>query len=137
MPRLATNELQQFLRKYRFAKARLLAMKVRATPRGHALILRLRVGTAPRDLSENSRSVRLELRLDGVDEYRFQKRPSGNAIRVADLNIGLFGGVIYLNLEAMVMNPGDVPGVHDYRLSDAYAAGQTLSYDELPPRKAT
>ncbi len=128
------NELQQFLRKYRFAGSRVLRCSIRTAGRGVAVELLMKVTPAVRDLSQEPAPVRLLLRMDGVDEYRFQKRLSSNSGRVHNLSLGLFNGTIFLNLDAMSLIPGDAPGVHDYRLSDAYIAGTKLSAEERPKK---
>ena len=132
MTNIPTNELQQFLRKYRFSRARVLRCSLRTASRGVAVELLIKVRPAVRDLSPEPAPVRLLLRMDGVEEYRFQKRLSSNSGRVHDLSLGYFNGTIFLNLDAMSLIPGDVPGVHDYRLSDAYVAGSRLSAGERP-----
>ena len=137
MTNIPTNELQQFLRKYRFAGSRLLRCSIRTASRGVAVEFLIKVRPAVRDLSQEPAPVRLLLRMDGVDEYRFQKRLGTNSGRVHDLSLGVFNGTIFLNLDAMVLIPGDVPGVHDYRLSDAYIAGSKLSVEERPVRPRT
>ena len=134
MTPIPTNELQQFLRKYRFAGSRVLRCSIRTASRGVAVELLVKVRPSVRDLSQEPAPVRLLLRMDGVDEYRFQKRLGTTSGRVHDLSLGVFNGTIFLNLEAMALIPGDVPGVHDYRLSDAYVAGSRLSVEERPGR---
>jgi len=56
-------------------------------------------------------------------------------VRIADVKLAAFDGLIFVNLDAMVLSPGDVPGIYDFRASDAYVAGRRLSYRELESKK--
>src|SRR5688500_15412205 len=94
MNRLDPAELPTFLRKYRFAGGRVRRVRLRLAGDGTLSVeLLLTVRTAPRDLGAAPRPVRLRLRLDGVDEYRFQKRPTAPAGRIAEARVGYFGGL--------------------------------------------
>jgi hypothetical protein len=130
MTPIPTNELQQFLRKYRFAGSRLLRCSIRTGTRGITVDLLLRVRPTIKNLDVEPAPVKLLLRVEGVDEYRFLKRLSSTSGRIHDLSIGVFNGSIFLSLDALNLIPGDVAGVHDFRLSDAYVAGSRLSVEE-------
>ena len=135
MTPLLPHDLAQFARKYRFAGGRL--RRVRLLPRkgGTAVEITLRVTPTITDLgAEAPRPVRLVLRVDGVEEYRFQKRPNSTPARVSDAKFGTFNGLIYINLDAWGLQPGEVPGVHDFRASDAFVAGRRVSWVEVPPK---
>lgn len=131
MKKLNPQELAQFARGYRFAGSRLRRVRVLVDGDRVSVEFGLFVYQAVKDLGTEARQVRLKLRLDGVEEYRFQKRVNSRVGRVPDVKIGYFDGLVFVNLDAWGLQPGEVPGVHDYRASDAYAAGRSLSWVEL------
>ena len=94
--------------------------------------LRLSVKAAVQGLGEPSKKVRLRLVFDGVEEYRFQKRPMDGGGRIPEARFGLFDGLIFLNLDAFGLAPGERPGLPEFRASDAYVAGQSVSWEEIP-----
>ena len=89
-------------------------------------LFRLRI---QKSMGQLETPVKLRLRLVDAEEYRFQKRPSGPRGRMTDLRLGTFDGLIYLNFDAFPLDPGDKPGVHDFRASDAFAAGKELWWE--------
>jgi hypothetical protein len=129
MNRLEPAELASFARKYRFAGGRLRRVRLRAG-RELSVELLLSVRTALRELGTEPKPVRLKLRLDGVEEYRFQKRPGTSAGRIPDARIGYFDGLVFITLDAWSLDPGEVPKALDFRASDAYAAGRELWWEE-------
>ncbi len=135
MNRLDPAELATFARRYRFAGGRVRRVRLRAGRPGELSVeLLLTVRTALRELGAEPRPVRLRLRLDGVEEYRFQKRPAAAAGRIPDARVGYFDGQFFVNLDAWGLGPGEAPKVHDFRASDAYAAGQELWWEEIETR---
>lgn len=132
MNRLNPADLPAFLRKYRFAGGKLRRLQVRQGKSGTlAVELVLSVRTALRDLGSDPRPARLRLRLDGVEEYRFQKRPGTPGARIPEAHFGYFEGLVFANLDAWSLDPGEAPKIHDYRASDAYAAGRELWWEEI------
>ena len=132
MPPLLPHELAQFARKYRFAGGRV--RRFRILPRkGNATVeVVLRVTPTITDLGADApKPVRLVLRIDGVEEFRFQKRPITSPARVSDVKFGTFNGLIFINFDAWGLQPGEVPGVHDFRASDAFVAGRQVSWEEM------
>jgi hypothetical protein len=129
MNRLTPSDLATFQRKYRFAGGRLRRVRARYAAGGITLDLLLTVRPAKAEATP----VRLRLRLVGAEEFRFQKRPTAAAGAVPDARVGYFDGLFFLNLDAFGLGPGEVPKVHDYRASDAYAAGRELWWEEVPP----
>lgn len=132
MPPLLPHELAQFARKYRFAGGRL--RRLRIVPRKNATTVEvvLRVTPALTDLGADAPTpVRLKLRVDGVEEYRFQKRPGGGSGKGGEVKFGTFNGLIYINFDAWGLQPGEVPGVHDFRASEAFVAGSRVSWEQL------
>jgi hypothetical protein len=131
MNRLTPAELPQFLRRYRFPGGRV--RRVRLVHRGEkdtAVELRLVVRESIRDLGAEPKRVRLVLRLEGVEEFRFQMRPGQPRVKIADARIGYFNGLYYVNLDAWGLEPGETPRLHDFRASEAYAAGRSLLWQE-------
>jgi hypothetical protein len=128
--------LAQFARKYRFAGGRLGRLTVRTRGTAVSVEVTLRVRPALKDLGEDPAPVRLKLRVDGVEEFRFQKRTNTGFGKVSDVKFGYFNGSVFVNLDAWGLQPGEVPGVHDFRASDAYLAGRELSWEEVPPKPA-
>lgn len=134
MPPLLPHELAQFARKYRFAGGRLRRLRILPQKNGATVEVVLRVTPAITDLGADApKPVRLVLRVDGVEEYRFQKRPSSTSGRVNEVKFGTFNGLIYINLDAWGLQPGEVPGVHDFRASDAFVAGRQVNWEEVKP----
>jgi hypothetical protein len=131
MPPLLPHELAQFARKYRFAGGRVRRVRVLPRKGGATVEVVLRVTPTITDLgADTPKPVRLVLRVDGVEEYRFQKRLNTPAGRVSDVKFATFGGLIYVNFDAWGLQPGEVPGVHDFRASDAFVAGRQVSWEE-------
>lgn len=132
MKKLNPSELAQFARGYRFAGGRVRRMRVMADGDGVAVEFGLMILGALKDLGTDPKPVRLKLRLEGVEEFRIQKRSNSRVGRVPDVKFGYFDGLVFVNLDAWGLQPGEVPGVHDYRASDTYAAGKELLWEELP-----
>ena len=135
MKRLHSADLVQFARKYRFVGGKIKRLNI-GTRKGTATIVAvLLVRPATRDLGATPKPVRIKLEIAGVEEYRFQKRPTVAAGKMSDLKFGYFNGVFFVNFDAWGLPAGEIPGVHDFRASDAYAAGNDLFWDELPAKE--
>lgn len=133
MNRLPAAEIPAFLRKYRFAGGRLQRLRIWSTnPDEPVAELVLLVRTPLRELSDTPKPIRLKLRVVGVSEFRFQKRPAQPTGKISDFRIGYFDGLVYLNLDAFGLSPGEQPRLHDFRASEAYLAGSELLWEELP-----
>ncbi len=134
MTPLLPQDLAQFARKFRFSGGRVRRVKLLPRGRSAAIEITLRVTPAITDLGAGVPApVRLVLRVEGVEEFRFQQRMTGTRARVSEVKFGTFGGLIYLNLDAWGLQPGEVPGVHDFRASDAYAAGRRVLWEVRQP----
>ena len=132
MNRVGPADLPQFLRKYRFPGGVVRRVRVIHTSRKDVAVeFRLTVREAVRDLGSEPRRVRLTLRLEGVEEFRFQMRPGQPRVRITDARFGYLNGLFYVNLDAWGLEPGETPKVHDYRASEAYAAGRELLWAEV------
>lgn len=131
-------DLSALPRKFRFPGGRVRRVRL-AYARDGTLTADLTLVVRPvlKALDDDPKPTRLRLRLTGVDEFRFQKRAAAAAGRIADARFGYFEGKFFVDLDAYGLDPGDRPGVHDFRASDAYAAGRTLAWEELPPKAAS
>lgn len=130
MKRLETNAIAKFQRDYRFTGGQLRRVKIATKSSGQvAILLELNVRQSLKDLGSRPETVRLRLRLDGVEEFRFQKRIGTQSGRIPEGRIGVFEGMIFINLDAFVLLPGEVPKIHDYRASDAYIAARELWWE--------
>ena len=133
MNRVAPHELTAFLRRFRLPGGRVRGVRVvNRSGKEVAIEFRLVVREAMKDLGSEPKPVRLTLRLEGVEEYRFQMRPGQPRVKIADARIGHLNGLFYVNLDAWGLDPGEVPKLHDYRGSEVYAAGRELLWAEVP-----
>lgn len=80
-----------------------------------------------------NKPVRLRLSFEGVQEYRFQRRPGPGLVRLKEVQFGFFEDLIYLNLDAF--HEDGPPMVIDFRASDCFVAGRGLKW-EVVARKA-
>jgi hypothetical protein len=97
---------------------------------------RLSVREALKDLGTNPKPVRLLLRLEGVEEYRFQMRPSLPKVKIADARISFLNGLFYLNFDAWGLDANEQPKVFDFRASEVFAAGRELLWMvRTPPQE--
>jgi hypothetical protein len=132
MNRLYPSDLAGFSKQFRFAGGRVRRLKAAFAGNGELVVeVVLTVRTTIRDLETEPRTVRLRLRLIGVEEFRFQKRPAGPGGRITDARVGYFGDLYFVNLDAFGLQPGEVPKMHDYRASDMYIGGRELWWEEI------
>ena len=128
MESITPNQIVPFFRRFRFKGGSLRLFRVRNnTPReaGGTVVVSLMD-------TESNEPVRLRLRMGGVEEYRFQRRPGPGLVRLKEVRIGYFNGLMYLNLDAYA-DEGPL-AVHDFRASDAFIAGRSLSWEIVPAR---
>ncbi len=134
MQRLTAAELGQFVRRFRWNGGRILRVRIRYRSRDRVAVeWRLLVRESVRGLGETGRPVRLLLRLEQVSEFRMQMRPHMPRRIIGDARFSHLNGQFYINLDAWALEPGEQARLHDYRASEAYAAGQELYWQELPP----
>jgi hypothetical protein len=131
MNRVYPVDLPRFLGQFRFAGGRIRSIRLRYLSAEELTAdLRLLVRRPGRSPSENSPPVPLRIRLLGVSEFRFQKRPGTPGGRIPDFRIGYFGDSYFINLDAFMLAPGETPKLHDFRASEAYVAGRELWWEE-------
>jgi hypothetical protein len=130
MNRLDSSELAQFASRYTFRGGRIRRVVVRRG-KSTSVELRLTVRAAVQSLGDAAKPVRLRLVFDGVEEYRFQRRPAAAGGRIPDARFGTFDGFIYLNLDAYRLDPGERPTLPDFRASDAFVAGAEVRWEEM------
>lgn len=131
MQNLIPQDLPTFARRYKFAGARLLRVKQTYRKGQLDIDIVLRVTPTIKDLSDEPKPVRLKLRLVAVEELRFQKRPGGTAGRVPDAHFGYFQSQFFVTLDSWSLQPGERPGVHDFRGSDLYFGCRDLLWEEV------
>jgi hypothetical protein len=130
MNELTPSTAHAFLRRFQLRGGRLTRFRLqKPTADGATAEVRL----AARD-TETNRRVRLRLEFDGVEEYRFQRRPGPARDRLNEVQLGFFGNLVYLNLDAF---PEDgPPKVMDFRASDCFLAGRTARWEVVEKRAA-
>jgi hypothetical protein len=128
MDTLSANQIVPFLKRFRFHGGSLRVVRIRnrsATEVDAAIIVSVLD-------TESDKRVRLRFQFDGVEEYRFQRRPGPGLVRLREVRIGWFNGLMYLNLDPYAdIGP---PAVHDFRASDAFIAGRSLSWEIVLPK---
>jgi hypothetical protein len=132
--RIGPNDLPQLLRRYRLAGGRIRRLRVLYPgSKKVAIEFYLSIRETIKNLGTEPRIIRLILRLEGVEEYRFQMRPGQPRVKIADARIGYLNGLFYVNLDAWGLEPGEQPKLHDYRASEIYAGGRELLVREVEP----
>ncbi len=136
MNRLHPTDVAAFARKYRFNGGRLRRVRVRYAARDDfAVEFVVTARAALKELGGDPAPVKLRIRLTGVEEFRFQKRPSAPSGSVSEARLGHFQSLFFVNLDAWGLAPGEVPKVHDFRASDTYVAGRDLFWEEVAPKQ--
>lgn len=125
MTRVYPQDLGQLLRTYRLAGGRVRRVRVRYGPKG-AVAVEWRL-----TVSKGADRVRLALRLAGVAEFRLQMRPNQPRTRIADARVAYLDGRFFVALDDLGLEPGERPAVHDFRATEAYAAGAELYVAEV------
>ncbi len=132
MNRVHPPDVAAFARKFRFAGGRLRRVRLKySSGADFAVEFTLTARTAIQDLGTDPAAVTLKFRLTGVEEFRFQKRPTMKSGSVTEARLGYFQDLFFVNLDAWSLASGDVPKVHDYRASDTYVAGRELFWEEV------
>jgi hypothetical protein len=131
MNQLLPAQITQFMKRFHFQRGTLRRFRVgNRTPKESSgeIIVAVHEG-------DGSRRVRLRIVLDGVEEYRFQRRPGPGLVRLKEVRLGVFNGMFYLNLDAYA---DDVPpAIHDFRASDAFVAARSFAWEIIEPKLPT
>ena len=123
MNELTPGNVHAFLKRFQLKGGRLIRISIRPR-RGDATTAELRLTALD---TTNNHTVRLRMSFMGVEEYRFQRRPSAPLVRLKEVQIGFFGALIYMNLDAYPEE--GPPKVMDFRASDCFLAGSTVSWE--------
>ena len=134
MNRIQSQDLSQFLRRYRFTGGRVRGVRItNSAKHGTTIAFRLTLRHALQDLGTDPKKVRVNLRLIGVEEFRFQMRPNLPKVKIADARIAHLNGLFYLTFDALALDSGERPQVYDFRASELFAAGRELLWEEVEP----
>ena len=128
MNELTTGTVHQFLKRFQFRGARLRRFGVRNAA-GDSTTAEVRL--VARDAGD--KPVRLRLVFEGVEEFRFQRRPGPGLVRVKDVQVGFFGALTYVNFDPFADD--GPPKVMDFRASDCFVAARTVRW-EVVEKKA-
>lgn len=128
MNELTSINLHTFLKRHQLRGGRLQRFQVR-TRRGDASSAEVRL--LVRESSTN-KPLRLRLLFEGVEEYRFQRRPGSGLVTLKDVQFGFFEDLVYVNLDAF---PEDgPPKVMDFRASDCFVGARSLKWQVVAPK---
>jgi hypothetical protein len=125
MNELTTGTAHQFLKRFPLRGARLRVFRVRNAA---ATTAEVRLTIRPAD---GGKPVRLRLVFEGVEEFRFQRRPGPGLLRVKDVQVGFFGDLTYLNFDPFAEE--GPPKVMDFRASDCFVAARTVRWEVIEP----
>jgi hypothetical protein len=125
MPRLEPNSFEDFFRRFhRGLAGRLLRVEVRS---GRGRVRSVRFELRLRDTEAGDADTEVSLELTEVDELRLQVRPTEDPETLTDgIAIAEFGGLTFVDLMPWTDQPS---GVHDFRLSNCYAAGAVAQWE--------
>jgi hypothetical protein len=121
-------QIAQFMKRFRFRGGALRRFRIRNHSAQHAsgeVLLILRT-------ADSGERVRLRLLFDGVEEFRFQRRPGPGLFRLKEVRLGYFGGLFFLNFDAF--SSDEAPTLIDFRASDAFIAARTISWEIVPAK---
>jgi hypothetical protein len=122
MNELTTATLHQFQKRLQFRGGRLRRFRVRNTADAATAEVRLSVRDAA-----TGKPVRLRLVFEGVEEFRFQRRPGPGLVRLTGLQVGFFGASTYVNFDPFAED--GPPKVMDFRASDCFVAARTVRWE--------
>jgi hypothetical protein len=129
MNELTPASVHAFWKRFQLKGGRLMRIQIRPR-RADASTAEVRLTALD---SRVNKVVRLRIAFEGVEEFRFQRRPSAPLIRLKDVQIGFFGELTYLNLDAFAVE--GPPKVMDFRASDCFLAGRVVRW-EIMEKKA-
>jgi hypothetical protein len=122
MNELIPANVHQFLKRYPFRGARLRRFRVNnVSSRATSAEVRLTIRA-----SDTAAPVRLLFQFDGVEEFRFQRRPGPGLVHIKDIQIGFFGSLTYVNFDPFAED--GPPKVMDFRASDSFIAARSVRW---------
>jgi hypothetical protein len=128
MEKLQPNQIATFLKRFHYLKGALRRFRVQnRSPQETRAELLLAVPDG-----DGTTKVRLKLALEGVEEFRFQRRPGPGLVRLREVRLGYFNGLFYLNLDAYASEGS--PQLIDFRASDAYIAARGIDWEIVAPK---
>lgn len=127
MNELTPAGVHQLFKRHPLRGARLRRFRVRNSA-GGATSAEVRLTVRPAD---NGLPTRLRLVFDGVEEFRFQRRPGPGLIRLKDVQVGFFGALTYVNFDPFAVD--GPPKVMDFRASDSFVAARTVRWEAIDP----
>jgi hypothetical protein len=134
--RVSPHELPALLRKYRLPGGRVRRVRVMyPRPKEVAVEFHVLIREPVKTLGTEPKAVRLLLRLEGVEEFRLQMRPSMPKAKIADARLAYLNGLFFVSLDSLGLEPNEAAQVFDFRVSEQYAAGRALFWAEVPPRQ--
>jgi hypothetical protein len=125
MNELTTGNAHQFLKRFRLRGARLRRFRVRNRSVDSATA---EVRLTARETSSD-KPLRLRLLFEGVEEFRFQRRPGPGLVRLKDVQVGFFGPLTFVNFDPFAED--GPPKVMDFRASDCFLAARTVSWEVI------
>ena len=128
MDQIQPAQTAQFLRRFVFRGGSLRRIRLHshsAQRSSGELIVSIR-------RADSNERVRLRIVLEGVEEYRFQRRPGPALFRLKEVRLGYFNGLFFLNLDAYPEE--GPPALIDFRASDAFLAGRSFTWEILPAK---
>jgi hypothetical protein len=125
MYRSGMESIDEFLRRFhRGRDGRLLGVEV-SMANGSVKAVTFTVRLRDTDADDADTDVRLEL--VEINEMRLQVRPTEDPQTLTDgIAVGMFGGLTFVDLVPWTDHPS---GVHDFRLSNCYAAGAIVRWE--------
>ena len=118
----------QFMKRFRFRGGALRQFRIRnhsaRQTSGEVLLILPKTESGERD--------RLRLIFEGVEEFRFQRRPGPGLFRLKEVRLGYFSDLLFLNLDAFTSD--ERPVLIDFRASDAFIAARAISWEIVPAK---
>jgi hypothetical protein len=137
MTPLTADQVAAFSRRFVFDDGLLRSLRLDYPARGPIaaeVVLAVRLADPGPGADADGR-VDLRIRFAGVDEYRFQKRSNTDARVLTGVRLGVFDGLVFVNLDDWV-EPDEPAGLPEFRASDCYLAARTVSYAVERPGEA-
>ncbi len=129
MNELLPDRIAHFLKSYQISRGIIRRFRV---SNNNSHTAKGQIDVTAREISTHQK-IRIRFMLEGVLEYRFQRRLNHNIYRIPAFRIGYFDGLIYLNFDAY--EDELAPRIHDFRASDIFIAARKISWLTLAAQK--